>query len=124
MPHQCVRCAKVYESHSAELMKGCTCGSRVFLFLKSDLKPVEAAKDAAVEQKKYAWLEDELAFLSKDKPVSVDLDAVENLRILEQGSYEFDLPSLMKGDPLVIRSDKDIYYVKLPNPKKPPPTEA
>lgn len=111
MGHQCVRCSKVYENQSAELMKGCSCGSRVFLFLKQDLKPVEKKQD-------YKWLEDELAFLTKDKPVSIDPEAVENLHIVEQGSYELDLPSLMKGDPLVIRSDKDVYYVKLPDPQK------
>jgi predicted nucleic acid-binding Zn-ribbon protein len=66
----------------------------------------------------FSWLEEEMAYLTKDKTVIIDADAVENLRILEQGSYELDLPSLMKGDPLVIRSDKDVYYVKLPNPKK------
>ncbi|MDP2717460.1 MAG: Zn-ribbon containing protein, partial [Candidatus Micrarchaeota archaeon] len=97
MPHQCVRCNTVYPNNSPELMRGCTCGSRVFLFLRSG---ADAPK--AEEKPDMRWIEDELAFLSKDKPVSVDIDGVENLRILEKGSYELDLPSLMKGEPLVI----------------------
>jgi predicted nucleic acid-binding Zn-ribbon protein len=66
----------------------------------------------------FGWLEEELAFLTKDKPVSIDFDAVENLRIVEHGSYELDIASLMKGDPLVVKSDKGIYYIKLPSLRK------
>ncbi|MBI5225609.1 hypothetical protein HY994_00020 [Candidatus Micrarchaeota archaeon] len=188
MPHKCVRCSTVYPNNSPELMRGCSCGSRVFLFLRdpnaqapvfkpstsavkdtvasffpassnppalsgsssapalpssaqtpapsktaeetssdsidssdSDLRPsgtsrpLPATPDPLVSD--YGWLEDELAFLSKDKPVSVDVDAVENLRILEKGAYEIDLPSLFKGEPLVIKSDQHVYYVKLPHPR-------
>ena len=120
MPHKCVRCAKTYPSQSPELMTGCTCGSRVFLYLRDENEKTDAPAEAEAsdnEAKDYGWLEDELSFLSKDKPVSVDLEAVENLRILEKGAYELDLPALMKGDPLVIKSDKHVYYVKLPKPK-------
>ena len=113
MPHRCVRCGTVYPNNSAELMKGCNCGSRVFLFIREE----DAAKQS--DEHDYKWLEDEFSFLSKDKPVSIDADAVENLRVIEQGHYEFDLPSLMNGNPLVIKSDRDVYYVKLPEPKKP-----
>ncbi len=181
MPHKCVRCGKLYANSSRELMQGCACGARVFIFLRDEqvtLKelsesgleldgtrivepqteirktgqalpavPAEAPaaeeknEDELVEKKfgeklgvggtelvlvekepvdvsKLAWLEEELAFLTKEKPVSIDFDAVENLRVVEQGSYEFNLPSLMRGDPLVVRSDSGVYYIKLPQPKK------
>lgn len=183
MPHKCVRCGKLYANASRELMQGCACGARVFVFLRDDqvtLKELsesglelngtrivepeesgveaeekiqgkkegrkeekegkkeekEAKKEAKAEKKeeketemvlvekepvdvsKLAWLEEELAFLTKEKPVSIDFDAVENLRVVEQGSYELNLPSLMKGDPLVVRSDSGVYYIKLPQPKR------
>jgi len=149
MPHKCVRCTTIYPNNSPELMRGCTCGSRVFLYLSDESKPgptplavlptasaapqesqdtplakPEAEKTptaplpSAPASSDYGWLEDELAFLSKDKPVSVDVDAVENLRILEKGAYEIDLPSLFKGEPLVIKSDQHVYYVKLPKPNQ------
>ncbi|MBI5036821.1 hypothetical protein HZC09_05765 [Candidatus Micrarchaeota archaeon] len=113
MPHKCVRCSKAYPSQSPELMKGCSCGSRVFLFIREGEQP----KQTPQQQKELDKLEEDLAFLSKDKPVIVDMDAVENLRILEKGSYEFDLQSLLKGEPLVIKSDQEVYYVKLPRPR-------
>ncbi|MBI2445977.1 hypothetical protein HYV43_06325 [Candidatus Micrarchaeota archaeon] len=150
MPHKCVRCSSIYPNNSPELMRGCTCGSRVFLFLRDEsnpstplsIPPTPSASlpapavlpsPASIEPSEpvagtspvsspvssdYGWLEDELAFLSKDKPVSVEVDAVENLRILEKGAYEIDLPSLFKGEPLVIKSDQHVYYVKLPQPKE------
>ena len=130
MPHKCVRCSNVYASQSPELMSGCPCGSRVFLYLRDENEQIQEttssghttaegpkAETPEPEGKDYGWLEDELAFLSKDKPVSVDVEAVENLRILEKGAYELDLPALMKGEPLVIKSDKHVYYVKLPKPR-------
>ncbi len=152
MPHKCVRCSSTFPNNSPELMRGCTCGSRVFLFLRDENTPsnpfptapaasppssegtssspasdpsptlptdAERAeiKPPSPSSTDYGWLEDELAFLSKDKPVSVDVDSVENLRILEKGAYEIDLPSLFKGEPLVIKSDQHVYYVKLPQPR-------
>ncbi len=159
MPHKCVRCSSVFPNNSPELMRGCTCGSRVFLFMRDESTPAQSAPVLSTastlpslspsssaplpsEQTEsespstsippaptpvpaasnspssdYGWLEDELAFLSKDKPVSIDVDSVENLRILEKGAYEIDLPSLFKGEPLVIKSDQHVYYVKLPQPR-------
>lgn len=175
MSHKCVRCTTIFPNNSPELMRGCTCGSRVFLYLRDAAEPAtsgpksgmtiapgqpvsppvpvsipaslqapsvldsspafENPKDddstgfiesptravsikvPASDASDLSWLEDELAFLSKDKPVSVDVDAVENLRILEKGAYEIDLPSLFKGEPLVIKSDQHVYYVKLPAPR-------
>ncbi|MFA4946258.1 MAG: Zn-ribbon containing protein [Candidatus Micrarchaeia archaeon] len=111
MPHKCVRCSKFYERGSPALLKGCECGSRVFVYLKQAPAP-------GTEEKKLDWLEKELAELSREKPVIIDVDAVENLRILEPGSYELNLASLMKREPLVIKSDKDVYYVKLPQAPK------
>jgi len=114
MPNKCVRCGKVYDKGSPELLKGCGCGSRVFVYLKR--MPAAGAEKEA--QPDLGWLEKEMAFLAKDKPVVVDADAIENLRILEPGRYELDVASLMRNDPLVIKSDKDVYYIKLPPVRK------
>mgnify|MGYP001595868476 CR=1 FL=1 len=158
MSHQCVRCNTVFENNSRELMTGCPCGSRVFLYLKTSTRnapdtlntadalntagapSIEVPKQAELSQttptnpdaleinpeapttreipvekeKKLAWLEQELAFLTKDKIISIDAESVENLRVIEKGCYELDVPSLMQGNPLVVKNDKGIYYIKLP----------
>jgi predicted nucleic acid-binding Zn-ribbon protein len=129
MPHKCVRCGKVYVNNSPELLKGCGCGSRVFVFLRDDqvtLRELEAsgivpseeqkakAAEEGVDAKELAWLEEELAPLAVEKPVSIDYDAAENLRVLEEGAYELNVSSLMRGDPLVVKSEKGVYYIRLP----------
>ncbi len=129
MPHKCVRCGHVYVNNSPELLKGCGCGSRVFVFLRDDqvtLKELEQsgivpsdeqkekAAEEAIDAKELAWLEEELSPLAVEKPVTIDYDAAENLRVLEQGTYELNVSSLMKGDPLVVKSEKGVYYIRLP----------
>ncbi len=129
MPHKCVRCGKVFVNNSPELLKGCNCGSRVFVFLRDDqitlreleqsgITPTaeqkEKAAEEAIDSKELAWLEEELAPLTVEKPVSIDYDAAENLRVLEEGAYELNISSLMHGDPLVVKSEKGVYYIRLP----------
>ena len=133
MPHKCVRCGRVFLNNSPELLKGCGCGSRVFVFLRDDqvtlaeleasgITPSDEQKEKAAEEgvdtKELAWLEEELSQLAIEKPVSIDYDAAENLRVLEQGSYELNVSSLMRGDPLVVKSEKGVYYIRLPEFRK------
>ncbi len=59
----------------------------------------------------------ELVELTKDKSVIIDADAPENIKVLEPGSYELNVTSLFKGDPVILRTDSEVYYVKLPQPK-------
>ena len=115
MPNKCVRCGKIYDNKSMAVLNGCGCGSRVFLFLRDDQAAEMALQPPSDAKPELGWLEDELSFLARDKIVSIELDAAENLRVLEQGSYELDIASLMKGDPLVVKSDKQVYYIKMPS---------
>ncbi|HEC81987.1 MAG TPA: hypothetical protein ENI42_06150, partial [Thermoplasmatales archaeon] len=42
MPHQCLKCGKVFEDGSPELLKGCpTCGGNRFFFIKEPLSDKE-----------------------------------------------------------------------------------
>ena len=112
MPHKCVRCGKEYEDGSAELMKGCSCGARVFVYSK----PEQGAPVIATEEDARA-LEKELEPMARDKPVSIQWN-VENVRVLEKGLYELDVKSLMQGDPIVVKTDKEVYFVRFPALKK------
>ncbi|HLC38058.1 MAG TPA: Zn-ribbon containing protein [Candidatus Norongarragalinales archaeon] len=107
--HKCVRCSKEYSNTSPELLKGCECGSRVFVFLKHP--------GSGEQEEDYSWLESEFKALSKTQTVSVEKDAAENLKVLEKGSYELDVKSLMGGNPLVVKSEKGIYYIQMPGSK-------
>ena len=78
-------------------------------------EPLNPREISVEKERKLAWLEQELAFLAKDNIISIDAESVENLRVIEKGCYELDVPSLMQGNPLVVKNDKGIYYIKLPS---------
>ena len=113
--HKCVRCGTVYPSGAEQLLQGCSCGSRVFAFVRG-----EAAEKMleSMNTEDLSWLEEELVHLVGDKPVSVEFDDAENIRILSKGHYALNLASLLAGDPGVIRASEGIYYLKLPSVKK------
>ena len=137
MPHKCVSCSKVYPNSSPELLKGCACGSRIFLYLRNDDVSIKEAMDSGLQ----AVIESgKVKELTRTQPVSVELvspqDAeaqkmgeylgaqmpannrkeqpAENITVVDRGEYELDISSLMAGDPLVVRSQNGIYYLKIP----------
>ncbi len=141
MPHKCVSCSKVYPNSSPELLKGCTCGSRIFLYLRNDDVSIKEAMDSGLS----AVIESgKVKELARTQPVSVELvspdDAeaqrmgeylgvqpaansrkeqpAENITVIDRGEYELDISSLMAGDPLVVRSQNGIYYLKIPSVRK------
>jgi len=119
MPHQCVRCSKLYEDGSREILTGCTCGGRFFFFMKN--KSVEEAKEITrkltVEDKQQ--MERDALDLIGDKtkeenkidyPVVLDL---ESIRVKQPGKFEIDLVDLFKGEPLVYKLSDGKYVIDL-----------
>ena len=47
MPHQCVKCNKIYGDASQELLKGCECGGKFFFYVKK--KDIKEAKKINVK---------------------------------------------------------------------------
>lgn len=139
MPHKCVRCGKIYQSNSAELLKGCSCGTRIFLYLtagdaafnSSDVskyanspRVLELAKTQPVSLEFSSSAEDDVAeisgYLQASAPTSDSKSReqpAENITVIDRGEYELDISSIMRGDPLVVRSQNGIYYLKIPAPK-------
>ncbi len=113
MPHKCTRCSKVYEDNSPELMEGCSCGSRVFLFLREDVNgsgkdTLEKIMEGELCKESLKWLDQEVE--KSGKPIRLD---VENLLKVDEGKYRLDISSLMKGDPLVVKVRDGVYYIDL-----------
>jgi len=110
MPHRCIRCGKHYEDNAIELIRGCGCGARLFLYMKKqeDLQKIGNTN----------WIEKELKSIAdrcEQKPLSLE---IENVRLLEKGVFELNLKSLiLNRDPVVVKDSYGVYYVKLP--KKP-----
>lgn len=115
MPHQCVRCGTFYDDGANEILQGCSCGSKLFFFVKkSALEKKEKPVDLTVQDRKqiekdvYEIIGDEV---DTAKPVILD---IESIRILKPGKYELDLVNLFKKDPLIYRLEEGKYVIDLP----------
>jgi predicted nucleic acid-binding Zn-ribbon protein len=117
MPHRCVRCGTVYDDGASEILKGCSCGARLFFFIKK--KHLEESKEVVVnlsqEEKKqmeHDVLELVGAKQEEDKPVILDFESV---RVLKPGQYLLDLVNLFKKDqPLVFKLSDGKYIIDIP----------
>jgi len=116
MPHQCVRCNTVYPDGANEILKGCTCGARLFFYIrKQHLEEGKKILSKLSQEEKKQVEEDvkELIGMEKDpdRPVILDL---ESIRILKPGKYQLDLVHLFKKDPLVFKLEEGKYIIDLP----------
>lgn len=115
MPHQCVRCGKIYPAGCKELLTGCSCSGRFFFFVKEELvdKAMEISESLSEEDKQE--LEKDIFELignNDEQPVILDF---ESIRATSPGKYEIDLIDLFKGDPLVIKLDEGKYVIDIPS---------
>lgn len=117
MPHQCVRCGTIYDDGSNEILKGCSCGAKMFFYLKK--AQVEAARQETenlTEEEKTQIEKDVLdivgAEIDQTKPVILDLEAI---RVVKPGKFEIDLIHLFKDDPLIYKLGEGKYVIDLPN---------
>ena len=117
MPHQCVRCNKFYDDGSEEILKGCSCGAKMFFFvrkekLKQAKDTLEAIKNLTpvekVEMEKEVY--DLIEYKPDDVPVILD---IESIRSVEPGKFELDLVRLFKKDPLIFKIGEGKYLIDL-----------
>jgi predicted nucleic acid-binding Zn-ribbon protein len=116
MPHQCVRCNKFYPDGAAEILKGCSCGARLFFYIKK--KNIEEGKklisDLTQEDKKQ--IEEDITEIinvkieDPNKPIVLDIEAI---RVIKPGKYELDIVHMFKKDPLVIKLAEGKYMIDL-----------
>lgn len=115
MPHQCVRCNTFYPDGAKEILAGCSCGARLFFYIKK--KDIEEGKrlisDLSEEDKQQIESDvREILFIKEEPNAPVVLD-VESIRILKPGKYELDLVHLFKKDPLIIKLEEGKYVIDL-----------
>lgn len=114
MPHQCVRCSKMYEDGAGEILKGCPCGARLFFFIKKE--KLEAAKNvlsADLKPEQKAQIEQDVLNMVgssvDDAPVILDF---ESIRVPQPGKYELDLIKLFSQEtPLVFKLEDGKYII-------------
>lgn len=113
MPHQCLKCEKIYDNDSDVIIKGCpNCGSKLFLFVKK-VPEAEQEVELTKEQKEIILkeVEDFVDIETTDGPIILKL---ENIRILSPGKYEIDINQLMKKEkPLIYKVQDGTYVIDL-----------
>ncbi|NQV91653.1 hypothetical protein HQ489_04210 [Candidatus Woesearchaeota archaeon] len=118
MPHQCVRCSTIFPNGAQEILKGCSCGARLFFFVKD--KDIERGKELVsnLSEEDKIQIEQDIREIipvkdesNKDAPVILDIEAI---RIMGPGKYELDIVHMFKNDPMVIKLEEGKYMIDLP----------
>ena len=116
MPHQCVRCNTMYPDGAQEILKGCSCGARLFFYIKKQhIEEGKVLVSNFSKEEKDQIEKDVTEMLhikneDKNKPVILDLESV---RISGPGKYELDLVHMFKNDPLVVKLEEGKYVIDL-----------
>jgi len=118
MPHKCTRCGQIYDDKAQELItNGCKCGSRVFLFLRKDYaeteeKTVQMLKEKDLPKKDLEWLDREFNRKLETENQIMTLD-IENVARIEEGKFELNIQSLMRGEPVIVKAKDGVYYIDI-----------
>ena len=117
MPHQCVRCNTFYDDGAKELIKGCSCGGKLFFFIKKDKleEMKKISEEVQLTKKDKEQIEEDIfdlvgSEIDRGRPVILDLEAK---RVLRPGKYELDLVHLFKKEPLIFKLEDGKYMIDL-----------
>jgi predicted nucleic acid-binding Zn-ribbon protein len=107
--HICIKCKKEYKDLK-EIENGCICGSKIFIY-KPDEENIKKATASY-----YKTDHEEPNGKQKQKQelqIQLKEDSLEHIKQISTGIFEINLLNL-KDDPLVIKDQNDIYYIRLP----------
>ena len=116
MPHQCVRCNTFYEDGASEILKGCSCGGKLFFYVsKAKLAKAEKIQANLTKKDKERIEKDVLDIVGErgehEAPVILDL---ESINVVKPGKYDLDLVHLFNKDkPLVYKLADGKYVIDL-----------
>lgn len=112
MPHQCVRCGIFYNDGAEEILKGCSCGAKLFFYVKkSKLKKAKKIQEELSAEQKTEIEQNvqDIAGFKSEEPVVLDF---ESINVVEPGKFEIDLVNLMnKEKPIVYKLDEGKYMI-------------
>jgi len=107
--HICIKCKKEYKDLK-EIENGCICGSKIFIY-KPDEENIKKTTASY-----YKTDHEEPNGKQKQKQelqIQLKEDSLEHIKQISTGIFEINLLNL-KDDPLVIKDQNDIYYIRLP----------
>jgi predicted nucleic acid-binding Zn-ribbon protein len=127
--HTCAKCGRAASSLE-EIEAGCPCGSKIFTFDRQAAgAPAAPAGEQLQKQLKEVPLPSAIegdgngASSQGNAPESYHArltftnDDIENIKVLTQGVFLLDVNAISKN-PVVLKDEDDIYYVKIPLEQK------
>lgn len=117
MPHQCVRCGKVFGDADGQVLKGCDCGAKLFFYVRKEALEKAKQMQSDLTSKEKEQISDDVFDLvagSKESRIDVNDPIVldfESINIPKPGKYEIDLVHLFSGNPLVYKMEDGKYMI-------------
>ncbi len=119
MPHQCVKCSKILEVGSKEILEGCdSCGGKFFFYIRDEqAERIRRLNEEPIPEfnsidkvKVEADVREILKVEDEEEVVVLDLESV---RILGPGKFELDIVSLMNRKPIVFKESEGKYSIDI-----------
>jgi len=117
MPHECVKCGKIYGDADKEILSGCSCGSRFFFYIRKEkydkLKERSQEVRESLSKDQIKEMERDVRALvpkkfKRDETVVLD---IETIRMMKPGKYEIDVMELFRGKPIIIKIAEGKYEI-------------
>lgn len=118
MPHQCTYCKEIFPDAAEELLKGCSCGSKFFYYIKDEKAHELQSKIVELDRADKMQIEKDIREITHmdeepEKPVILDLESV---RVVQPGKFEIDIINLFnKKRPLIYKLEEGKYIIDLSN---------
>jgi len=122
--HKCLQCKKTYSDDEVPIVQGCSCGGRLFLYIKGGGKEPEITKE--IEEEIFEKIEEidkeqsrETHIIDDRKPITEEKGrrkfGIETIRVKDLGIYEINIDALMRGRPIIVLSKGGSYIISLPS---------
>lgn len=112
MPHQCVRCSKFYADGDSAILKGCSCGAKLFFYVRKEKvkKAKEITEKLTVEEKKKIEtdVKDIIGNKEGEEPIILDFESV---NIVSPGKFQLDLVKLFNKENAIVYKLEDGKYM-------------
>ncbi|MFH0808571.1 MAG: Zn-ribbon containing protein [archaeon] len=119
MPHQCVKCSKILDAGSKEILEGCDgCGGKFFFYIRDEqAERIKLSKEEVIPEfnhvDKRKIEEDVRSILKVEDDEEVVILDLESVRVLGPGKFELDIVSLMNRRPIVFKESEGKYSIDI-----------